>query len=102
MSVDPRKAAVTALRLASAAVLTADTLATGPYAWILEATASVLTNTAELVAAGPGWMEAHRVATADLITESVGAIPGVRPRDATRFGRGVVAGVDVVRSVAGL
>lgn len=99
---DARQAAASALRLAAAGVTTADALVTGPFAWILNAAGGILTHSADLVAAGPGWTGAHRSAMADLVADALGAIPGVRSRDAVRAGDGFVSGINIVRVVSGL
>lgn len=70
--------------------------------WVMPAAAEVVEAVAELIAAGPGWTDAHGEALRSGVTEALLHVPGVRGNEARHVGQGVAAVVALSRRWAGL
>ena len=70
--------------------------------WIMGAAAELVEMAQQLIAAGPGWSEAHGDALRLGVMDALGHVPGVRGNEARDVGRGVAAVVALTRRWAGL
>jgi hypothetical protein len=74
----------------------------GKAAWVMPACAEVVECVAELIAAGPGWSDAHGDALRSGVMNALLHVPNVRGHEGRDVGRGVAALVALSRRWAGL